>query len=161
MSKNLFFIGFICLSFVLSGCSVSTPTRTAANGANRIEIPRHVDAAGKLVNAYRERHGLPPVFLNDTLITAAKQQSTDMQQMHKMVHRSRKGETLDKRLTNHGYDFCAAGENIAQGYYNDAKVIRAWDQSAPHRRTLLNPYVSEYGMVRVGDYYTLIMGSRC
>ncbi len=149
----------ICLSIILSGCVVVLPP--PGPDRSKVEARGQVDAFGKTVNDFRAQNKLRPVSRNSVLIKAATQQSTDMNEMGKLVHLSRNGEDLSARLKKHGYPVCYARENIAHKYKDETAAFNAWLTSPEHRKNMLNPNVTEYGMARVGNYYTLILGSRC
>jgi uncharacterized protein YkwD len=56
-----------------------------------------------------------------------------------------------------------AAENIAHGRMEVAKVFQMWVDSPPHRRNMLDPRFSRYGLASATDaegrrYWALVMG---
>ena len=60
------------------------------------------------------------------------------------------GERHKDRMTAAGYDWDAAGENIAAGYWSPEFVMSAWMNSTPHRNAILSTTFREVG---AGYYY--------
>jgi uncharacterized protein YkwD len=85
-----------------------------------------------------------------------------MSQNRYFSHTSPNGGTLADRVQAAGYPYCFAAENIAQGQQSAAEVMTAWMNSAGHRRNNLSDRATEYGVARAaGDYWVLVLGSRC
>src|SRR5262249_29294741 len=53
--------------------------------------------------------------------------------------------TMTSRLNTVGYEYMAAGENIAYGYADANAVFQAWINSAGHRANILNPSFTQLG----------------
>ena len=49
-------------------------------------------------------------------------------------------------MINAGYDFFAAGENIAGGYYTPADVMDGWMQSDGHCANIMSTSFTEIGL---------------
>lgn len=58
----------------------------------------------------------------------------------KMSHRGSDGSTPFDRITQVGYQYWAAAENVAYGFDRVDEVMAGWMRSAGHRRNILGPY---------------------
>ncbi|MGB5560503.1 MAG: CAP domain-containing protein [Paracoccaceae bacterium] len=146
----------ICLGALL-GC---TPD---GNPPDRRPMPQvqqaaNAGAARALLNAERAAKGLQPVRRSSQLTTAATRHARDMSAKRYFSHASANGDTLGDRVRAQGYGFCIVAENIAQGPASEADVIGGWMQSSGHRRNILNPGVTEFGLARApGNYWVLVL----
>jgi hypothetical protein len=57
-------------------------------------------------------------------------------------------------MTNAGYQYQAAGENLAYGFESAPAVLNAWMHSTEHRNNLLDTNFSEvgFGVAQAGNY---------
>lgn len=98
----------------------------------------------ELVNRYRERHGLRPLALSQSLVESARAHSEDMRSGHFFGHRSpSKGELGQRTGGISGLNSVA--ENIAMS----VSITWAHDglvSSPSHRRNLLNPDMTHLGI---------------
>ena len=68
-----------------------------------------------------------------------------------------RGSEFDERVIHNGYKHLTkVSENIARGSsLNTAqKVVDAWLKSPSHCATLMDPKVKDFGMAKVGDYWS-------
>jgi uncharacterized protein YkwD len=79
-------------------------------------------------------------------------------------HRGLDGKRVGERLTDAGYGFLFAGENLSAGIDNPDAVVKQWLRSDGHRRNLLEPRAREAGIGFVAAprgpyrfYWTLIL----
>jgi uncharacterized protein YkwD len=91
-----------------------------------------------LVNQERAKAGCQPLTSDSRLATAARQHSQDMADRNYFDHTTPDGVTFDKRITNAGYRWSNAGENIAKGQKDATSVMQAWMNSPGHRANILN-----------------------
>ncbi len=91
-----------------------------------------------LVNQERAKAGCQPLTSDSRLVTAARQHSQDMADRNYFDHTTPDGVAFDKRITNAGYRWSNAGENIAKGQKDAAAVMQAWMNSPGHRANILN-----------------------
>lgn len=99
-------------------------------------------AVVRLINAYRERNGVPALLVGPALSRAAHAHSADMARRGYFDHGS-----FVTRLRRFGVRAPYVGENIASGTrpLSPATIVRMWIQSPPHRENLL-----DRGFRRVG-----------
>ena len=57
----------------------------------------------------------PPLTMNPILLSIARAHSQDMNDRNYFDHTDPNGTTAFQRMTNAGYEFTSAGENIATG----------------------------------------------
>jgi uncharacterized protein YkwD len=110
-------------------------------------------------NHYRQQKGLPPLQVDPRLTYAARMHAYHMAVRETMAHQL-DGSVLPDRVHRAGYDYRAAGENIAwcEGYADPAwQCFASWMQSPGHYRNLMGPQFTQIGVgayrSRTGKYY--------
>jgi uncharacterized protein YkwD len=130
-----------------------------------------------LVNQYRAAgascgsHGsfAPTAALgwNALLAQAAEGHSQDMVANDFFAHDSLDGRTFDQRISATGYRWSRVAENIAAGQVTINEVMAGWMASEGHCANIMNPDLTEIGMVcvagtppttRYGTYWTMELG---
>jgi len=92
-----------------------------------------------LVNKQRTARGLPALTEQSQLQRSAQSWTNTMVLQNSFTH----GAAFWNRIQAVGYDWQAAGENIATGFATPEEVVNAWMGSTGHCRNILNPqYVS-------------------
>jgi uncharacterized protein YkwD len=99
-----------------------------------------------IVNAERAKAGCKPLAYNAKLTTAARKHSQDMATNNYFSHTSQDGTSFATRITNAGYKWSGAAENIAKGQRTPADVMNAWMNSAGHRANILNCGLKDLGV---------------
>ena len=105
------------------------------------------------INAVRRARGLGALRLNHALSRAAQRHSRDMIRKSYFAHITPGGSTFVDRIRRTGYlgpgRSWYLGENLAWGVGSRGTprgVVRAWMQSAPHRKVLMTPSYREVGI---------------
>ncbi len=148
------------LCAIVAGCS--NPQRPTASTPPAASAAIGAGDVGARLNQVRSQRGLSQLARSDALARAAQAHATDMSQNGFFSHVSPNGGTLVDRVQAAGYPYCFVAENIAQGQQSAAEVMTAWMNSAGHRRNNLSDRATEYGVARAaGDYWVLVLGSRC
>lgn len=97
-----------------------------------------------LINAERQKAGLPALAANPLLDQSAAAKCADAQAKQYFAHAAPDGTQwysfIDAR-TRYSY----SGENIAYGYKSGAATVQAWMNSAGHRANILNPKYTSAG----------------
>ncbi|GAC1438406.1 MAG: hypothetical protein NVSMB51_14210 [Solirubrobacteraceae bacterium] len=130
---------------------------TCADGGltpDATNVERAAQATLCLVNAQRRRRGSPVLAVDGALTAAAVHHSRDMTSHGYFAHQSPNGETVLRRVAASGYPIGRSanyhlGENLAEGsgrLATPAAVVRAWMNSASHRRVLLDPHFRQTGL---------------
>ena len=90
-----------------------------------------------------------PLAWNCTLASVAEQHSADMADNNFFSHTGSDGSSIGTRLTNAGYNWRAAGENIAAGQSSVSEVMVAWLESPGHCENIMNSNFREVGAAMV------------
>ena len=105
-----------------------------------------------LTNQERQSAGLSTLTLNNQLTQAAAGKAEDMMTNNYWAHISPTGITPWQFITNAGYHYTSAGENLARGFTTSADVANAWMASPEHRANVLSKSYQEVGFaVREGS----------
>lgn len=91
-----------------------------------------------IVNTERAKAGCPAVTADDRLTAAARGHSADMAARDYFSHTTPEGVQFATRITDAGYRWSGAGENIAKGQRTPAAVMTAWMNSSGHKANILN-----------------------
>lgn len=92
--------------------------------------------------------------LDDKLTTAAQNKANDMATRDYWSHNTPDGKTPWTFITAAGYDYQAAGENLAYGFATATDTITGWMNSPEHRANILNASFHDvgFGIVNIPDY---------
>jgi hypothetical protein len=93
----------------------------------------------------RTENGLLPLANDSELTAAAAAHAASMAKSKTMSHTTVVGgsfPTRMKKVETRG----AAAENIAYGAFGTDELFRKWMNSPPHRRNMLNPTFTRYGL---------------
>lgn len=99
-----------------------------------------------LVNQERIEAGLSPVRESALLRQAAEAKAADMLKNDYFAHTSPKGDNPWYWLKQVGYNYKAAGENLAINYEDAKDQHKAWMKSTTHRANIMNSHFQEIGM---------------
>lgn len=99
----------------------------------------------EMVNKVRRQYGAPPMQPEDRLEKAALYQARLMAQHGKIGHSIGWGNSFTGRLKQAGIRGPAA-ENVASGQKDVLAALNAWLNSAGHRKNLLDPLFTRYGL---------------
>jgi hypothetical protein len=102
----------------------------------------------QLINAERAIQGRTPLVISSELTQAAQLHSQDMMNQNYFSHTSLNGDTLGDRIRAAGYDYLAAGENIAwhTGVANASRVFEMWRNSPGHYSNMISNSFEEIGL---------------
>lgn len=107
------------------------------------------------IQAERDRAGLPPLVIDETLSLVAEDYACRMIEGNFFAHLD--PETLKgpgERVTDKGYVFHTVGENLAAGQQTASDVVEQWMASPSHRANILGETWRETGLaVCVGGRY--------
>ncbi|NOH02932.1 MAG: hypothetical protein HND47_13710 [Chloroflexi bacterium] len=99
------------------------------------------------INNQRSANGNLPALTRDARLDAAsRQHSTDMACNDFFDHTNLLGVPFNVRITNQGYNYWYAGENIAAGYSTPAAIVTAWMNSSGHRANILSTNYTQIGI---------------
>lgn len=98
-----------------------------------------------LINKERVYYGLNPLKSNEDLDRAAALKSKDMLNRGYFDHYAF-GLTPWDFITNAGYKYLYAGENLAMDFDTAEGMVNAWMVSPSHRANILNPDYQDMGV---------------
>jgi hypothetical protein len=104
-----------------------------------------VDNLASLTNQQRAAAGLPGLSLNSKLMQAAQAKAADMFAKNYWAHVSPDGLQPWTFITNAGYAYSYAGENLAKDFLTSSGVMAGWMGSAGHRANILNVNYTDVG----------------
>src|SRR5579884_1485589 len=96
-------------------------------------------------NNDRAYYGISPLRLNNQLDQAAQAKASDMATNNYWSHVSPSGKSPWNFIVSAGYEYQAAGENLAYGFNNASDVMKAWLNSPDHRQNILNGNFEDVG----------------
>lgn len=96
-------------------------------------------------NTERTQNNLTNLTLNPTLSQAAQAKANDMMTRNYWSHNTPDGQEPWAFINQTGYQYEAAGENLAYGFVNSSDAVTGWMNSPSHRANLLNNSYSEVG----------------
>lgn len=96
-------------------------------------------------NKQREDSGAAPLKLDPNLSKAAHEKAKDMFKNDYWAHVSPDGTTPWVFITDSGYEYSLAGENLAKDFNSSAGVINGWMNSPLHKENLLNSNYQDVG----------------
>ena len=105
-----------------------------------------IDRILVLVNAEREKENLTLLTLNSDLNTAAAKKATDMFGKNYWAHISPTGTTPWQFITDSGYQYLYAGENLAKSVNTSDEVVKAWMNSPTHRANIMKKEYTDIGL---------------
>ena len=106
-----------------------------------------------LTNDARAENNLPPLAGNPLLDEAARRKAEDMATLGYFAHTSPSGVTPWSWLSQVGYRYAAAGENLAVNFFDSEDVAEAWMNSPSHRANIVRSDFTEIGIgVAKGTY---------
>ncbi len=97
-------------------------------------------------NTARTTRGVPPLSVNALLAKAAQEKAKDMVTKDYWAHVSPTGIPPWTFITDAGYSYSVAGENLARNFEDPQTVIDAWLASPSHRDNLINAQYTEMGV---------------
>lgn len=103
---------------------------------------------------------VPPLTWNDTLYESALHHAKEMHKYGFFAHYSITGKNIGTRLSEFGYDWQMAGENIGEGQDNFDEVLEDWINSRSHCRMLMSPKVTEVAVARYGKFWVQHFGKK-
>ncbi|KAF0675400.1 CAP domain-containing protein [Profundibacterium mesophilum] len=150
------------LALLAAGCAAPS-VRTTAPGMAPVAVQPATarDDAAPALAAIRRAAGHGALRRDDRLDAAARGHALYMQRSGRMGHDGQGGSGPMERVRGQGLLACFAAENVAEGYGDLPRVLRAWMASPGHRANILDPRATLFGMARAGDYWTMLTAAPC
>ena len=99
-----------------------------------------------LTNQQRADSNLATLTENPLLTQAAVEKANNMFSENYWAHIAPSGKSPWDFIKSSGYNYTAAGENLARDFDQSESMVNAWMASSSHRENLLNPSYSEIGV---------------
>jgi uncharacterized protein YkwD len=96
-----------------------------------------------LIDHQRTKRRLPPLNVSAQLNRSAQDWTDEMVATGDFTHGP--GNAFARRISDAGYDWRSAGENIATGFPTPRSVVEAWMASTDHCRNILDPRFRDVG----------------
>ena len=96
-------------------------------------------------NAQRSSNGKSSLKINQQLTTAAQTKADDMIARNYWSHNTPDGQQPWVFVSNAGYKYTKAGENLAYGFATSADTVIGWMNSPTHKANLLDDAFTEVG----------------
>lgn len=115
----------------------------------------------RLTNEKRATQGAPALQLDSQLSAAAAAKAADMMARDYWAHVSPAGSQPWFFITEAGYSYRYAGENLARDFSDGPAIVQAWMDSPTHRENLLNSNYRDIGIAvvdgKLGDRDTTLV----
>lgn len=130
----------LCLAVPTATASAATcrNANTPVAQATRHQLRRAVVC---LINQQRTSRGLPRLHANGKLNRSAQRWTRTMVRRHIFTH----GTRFWTRISAVGFNWSAAGENIAVGFTTPGQVVKGWMASTGHCQNILAPTFTQVG----------------
>jgi uncharacterized protein YkwD len=92
---------------------------------------------------------MAPLELNAVLVCTARLHSRDMGDQGYFEHEGLDGREPFQRMTDAGYEWSGAAENIAEGQSSAEDVMQTWLASPGHCGNIMG----DYAHIGIGHYY--------
>src|SRR5262245_9658785 len=125
----------------------------AVAGCGTLSVPGPPEITTSL-NGFRASHGLSELRTDSTLAALASEHAADMARRDSLDH--------DGFMTHRG-PRGARAENVAYGCKESACVIQQWVNSSGHRKNMLIPSLTRYGLASANSpsgkkYWAMLVG---
>ncbi|MEC2135047.1 CAP domain-containing protein [Bacillus subtilis] len=134
----------------------STAEKTNTTTSAPSSVSAYEKKVVELTNAERQKQGLKPLQIDETLSKSARAKSQDMKDKNYFDHQSPTYGSPFDMMKSFGISYKTAGENIAKGQKTPEEVVKAWMNSEGHRKNILNPNFTHIGVgyVESGSIWT-------
>jgi uncharacterized protein YkwD len=155
-TKGLKFLPALSIAFIASFLLISPNLSSIKNGSNVLSYATNTSISGLLssTNIQRNNNGKSSLTINSALNNAAQAKANDMVNRGYWSHETPDGQQPWIFFTSAGYQYLAAGENLAYGFSDSSNTITGWMNSPPHKENLLSGNYTEvgFGMANTADY---------
>ena len=117
-------------------------------GSNILGVSTSISSTDiiNLTNERRISQGISPVKENSKLSLAAAAKARDMLNKNYWAHFAPDGKTPWQFISESGYRYSVAGENLARDFDTASAVVVAWMNSPSHKQNLLDNSFTEIGV---------------
>lgn len=141
----------------MAGCG-KTPVEPVpvANGSFEFES----GGFDTLFNRARSDHFVGALQVSPKLRAVAQAHANDMARGGFFSHNGSDGRSVGQRVAATGYGHCWVSENISWNRKSESEAFARWMASPGHRRNMLAPEPTEYGLATTPDHYRVLILAR-
>lgn len=141
------FVPAIIITIFATGLSWQPQLARLHSDQGVLAYATNVSQAGLLsaTNTQRSNNGVAVLTSSSLLNAAAQAKANDMITRNYWSHQTPDGQQPWVFITNAGYQYLAAGENLAYGYMTSAATVTGWMNSPGHKANLLSTNYTEVG----------------
>lgn len=152
---RVLFFGISLIGLCLVKIDAPTFARKVDSAAQVLAYATNISRSDLLAftNSHRSANGLAPLSLNSQLNTSSQGKAQDMINNNYWAHVSPSGVQPWYWFNWAGYDYQAAGENLAYGFDSSSGVLTGWMNSPSHRANVLGDYADVGFGIANGDNY--------
>jgi uncharacterized protein YkwD len=123
------------------------PQAVQLPGRDVLAYATNTSSSGLLgaTNTQRSNNGVAGLVINSKLASAAQSKANDMVTRDYWSHDTPDGKEPWTFIVAAGYDYKAAGENLAFGYLSSGDTVTGWMNSPSHKANLLSTSYTEVG----------------
>ena len=99
-----------------------------------------------LTNSLRQEQGIAPLAPLVPLHVSSREKALDMANLQYFSHTSPRAYELGHFLSEAGYNYDVAGENLAMGFSSAEEIFSAWMNSPSHYANLVDPEFTQFGV---------------
>jgi uncharacterized protein YkwD len=155
-------------TWIVLAQALNTPRMKDAGAVNQRVLALVNQARAQARRCGREHfNAAPPLTLSPVLEKAAAEHARDMARYAYMSHAGHDASTPEQRITNAGYRWRMAGENVAMGSPNADAVMQGWLASPGHCANIMAPGFKETAVAyalnpktEYGIYWTQVFGTK-
>lgn len=149
------FLPAILISLVATLMSLQ-PHTMLPNSRQVLAYATNMSTGGLLsaTNVQRSNNGTGVLTANSQLQSAAQAKAQDMANRGYWSHETPDGDQPWVFVTAAGYQYSAAGENLAYGFLSSDSAVTGWMNSPPHKANLISTNFIEvgFGIANSADY---------
>jgi len=156
-------IGFVALVLVLVAAILSWAPKFSSQLPAVLGFSSSITADEVIdqTNQVRRSQGFETLTYNAALTQAAQKKAENMLADHYWAHVSPTGKQPWSFMSEAGYKYRVAGENLARDFTGTPDMIQAWLNSPTHRANLLGNKYTEIGVAvvvgKLDDYETTLV----
>lgn len=121
------------------------------NDSDASDNMSYAEAVLYYCNIERANAGVAPLTLDETLCSAANIRAGEI--VETFDHTRPDGRSCYTAMSDIGYSYSYAGENIAGGFSSAKKVVEGWMNSSGHRANILSSNFNRLGVGKSGTYW--------
>ena len=151
------YLPLLAIPLIAFGIFRNLTTQAVHNGQNNVlAFATNMSPADLLTatNSRRAAANVGALTINSKLASAAQAKANDMAQKNYWAHVSPDGSQPWSFISNAGYSYNKAGENLACGFDTSTNTVTGWYNSPTHKDNMLKSDYTEvgFGIMNAADY---------